>query len=159
MGRDKAIGLAIKSCISKGFLAEILAKNYKEVAAMLSFEYNYETHLEVMRRECLAEWHVKDLAEGHVKGREEGEQRERVKWQGVVADKDAKLERAICTRDRLPQQRIRGCACTACGEKAYGVLIPLQRGGANFSSGFSSASALASASASTSAQLQLQLQL
>ena len=101
MGRDKAIGLAIKSCISKGYLKEFLTENYEEVAAMLSFEYNYETHLEVMRREGLAEGlaeghvkglaegHVKGLAEGHVKGMEEGEQRERIKWQGVVAGKDA----------------------------------------------------------------------
>jgi len=60
---------------------------------MLSFEYNYETHLEVMRREGLAEGHVKGLAEGHVKGMEEGEQREREKWQGVVAGKDAEIAR------------------------------------------------------------------
>ena len=65
MPRDKAIGAAIETCIHEGKLKEFLVENCEEVAAMLNFEYSYETHLNVMRQE------------GIQLGRQEGRQEER----------------------------------------------------------------------------------
>jgi len=49
--RDEAIQAAINHCIEADILAEFLKKNYKEVADMLSIQYNREDEIEAIREE------------------------------------------------------------------------------------------------------------
>ena len=51
MDLGNAIGAAIKTCIAEGRLADFLDENYREVAEMLAFEYDYETEKEVIMEE------------------------------------------------------------------------------------------------------------
>ena len=63
MSRDQAIIKAMDSSIEeKGILAEFLDKNYREVVKMLSYEYDRDTEMKVLKREAREE------------GREEGKE-------------------------------------------------------------------------------------
>jgi hypothetical protein len=53
--RDKAIKAAVDRCIEQEVLAEYLEKNYKEVLAMLTFEFNAEVAERVRREEAIEE--------------------------------------------------------------------------------------------------------
>ena len=84
MTRGDAVGNAVKDCISLGILAEYLEKYASEVLNMLFQEWNWDDAKDVWQREA--------------------EERERDKWQSVLADKDAKLadnEAKLADKDAL----------------------------------------------------------
>ena len=64
MGKDVAVEAAVKSCISKGILAEFLKNNSSEVINMLTNEYNIEDEITVVREEAEALGVQKGFFEG-----------------------------------------------------------------------------------------------
>ena len=73
--REKAVKTAIEECIRLGILAEYLQSNASEVINMIFQEWNWDDAKTVWDEESEIR----------------GESRERVKWQSIVADKDAAL--------------------------------------------------------------------
>ena len=92
---DRAIGAAMKSCISNSMLEEFLKENYEEVTAMLNFEYNYETHLEVMKQD--------GIQEGIQLGKQEGIQ----KIVATMAKNGMSVEQ-ICSVTEIGEEEVRG---------------------------------------------------
>jgi hypothetical protein len=84
MGRDRAIGAAMATCIKLGILDSYLKEHYKEVVTMLTYEYSYEVHMSVLREEARAE----GLEEGRIKGAESV----RADYEQQLETKDAELE-------------------------------------------------------------------
>ena len=75
MERAKAVAKAAEECINEGILAEYLENNASEVINMLVQEWDWEKYGDARER----------------KGEISGGNREREKWEAVVADKDAEI--------------------------------------------------------------------
>jgi len=69
--QDKAISVAIDSCIKQGVLSEFLQKHYAEVAKMINLQYNQEAEFEIIRQEAKEE----GIGEGIERGLERGIER------------------------------------------------------------------------------------
>ncbi|MCL2427491.1 MAG: hypothetical protein FWD05_14285 [Oscillospiraceae bacterium] len=71
MTRDKAISLAIDTCIKKNVLYEFLSDHHLEVAKMLNWEYDADIERRVLTEQGEKRGIRKGRAEGRTEGRTE----------------------------------------------------------------------------------------
>lgn len=72
---EKAMDLAIDSCIKNDILAEFLSRNRAEVLRTSIFEYDQEKHIKQEKEESWEEGRAQGIAQGITQGRTEGIQK------------------------------------------------------------------------------------
>jgi hypothetical protein len=86
---DKSVEYAVRYCLEHNILLEFLKEHGSEVISMMVHEYTTEDFIEAIREEALEEGTEKGIVIGTEKGIGIAE----IKWQSIVADKDAEIAR------------------------------------------------------------------
>ena len=142
IGLEKAVEMAVSTCIRKGILKDFLTKSRQEVTQMCIDEYNEELARQVLREDSLAEGREEGRKEGREEGRKEGREEgrkegreegrllERVRFMIRQVRKGRDLETAADLLD-LPEEELRpvyeavlACAPDFAEERILALLMP-----------------------------------
>ncbi len=98
---EQAVDRAMKTCLKRGIMADILSKSQTEVRNMLLEEYDEKADREYLRKEAIEE----GRAEGMRKGMEEGLQKGLQKGmeEGLIKGQEEMIENALETTGSISQ--------------------------------------------------------